>query len=103
MGAVAYLGKAIVPSVLSQSILSLMKSEEGRSAFAGTSRSSTYERVAELGARHLEILDLLLFGCSNQEISTATGLSLGTVKNYVSIILLALDVKSRSHLISLFR
>ncbi len=49
--------------------------------------------MAELGPRHLEILELVLAGCSNQEISTATGLSLGTIKNYVSTILLALDVQ----------
>jgi len=48
-------------------------------------------------------LELILSGCTNQEISRETHLSLGTVKNYVSTILLALDVKSRSHLISLFR
>jgi DNA-binding NarL/FixJ family response regulator len=30
-------------------------------------------------------------------------LSLGTVKNYVSSLLLALDVKSRAHMVSLFR
>ena len=59
------------------------------------------ERVAELGPP-TEMPNLAV-GCSNQEISTATGLSLGTIKNYVSTILLALDVKSRSHLISLFR
>lgn len=103
LGAVAYLAKATLPTILSQSILALMSAGSGGPAVTGPSRSSNYERVAELGARHLEILDHLLFGCSNQEISTATGLSLGTVKNYVSIILLALDVKSRSHLISLFR
>lgn len=45
----------------------------------------------------------MLSGCTNQEISSATTLSLGTVKNYVSSLLLALDVRSRSHLISLFR
>ena len=50
----------------------------------------------------LQILELILEGCSNQEISKATELSLGTVKNYVSAILLALDVESRAHLISLF-
>ena len=65
--------------------------------------ASSYDRVAELGARPREILELVLSGCTNQEISNATRLSLGTVKNYVSTILLALDVKSRSHLISLFR
>jgi NarL family two-component system response regulator LiaR len=61
-----------------------------------------YDRVAELGPRHLQIIELILEGCSNQEISKVTELSLGTVKNYVSAILLALDVDSRSHLISLF-
>ena len=71
--------------------------------FPGLTRSASYDLVAELGPRQLEILDLVLFGCTNQEISAATKLSLGTVKNYVSVILLALDVKSRSHLISLFR
>jgi NarL family two-component system response regulator LiaR len=65
--------------------------------------SAMFDRVAELGPRHLEILELVLSGCANQEICNATRLSLGTVKNYVSSLLLALDVTSRSHLISLFR
>jgi NarL family two-component system response regulator LiaR len=65
--------------------------------------SAMYDRVSELGPRHLEILELILSGCTNQEISSSTRLSLGTVKNYVSSLLLALDVRSRSHLISLFR
>ena len=65
--------------------------------------SAIYDRVSELGPRHLEILELVLSGCTNQEISNSTQLSLGTVKNYVSSLLLALDVRSRSHLISLFR
>lgn len=106
LGAVAYIAKAYEPAAMSQMIVALLRSEPGASGlsgFPGLTRSASYDRVAELGQRHLEILDLVLFGCSNQEISTATHLSLGTVKNYVSIILLALDVKSRSHLISLFR
>jgi DNA-binding NarL/FixJ family response regulator len=65
--------------------------------------SALYDRVADFGSRHLEVLELVLSGCTNQEISSATRLSLGTVKNYVSSLLLALDVKSRAHLISLFR
>ena len=66
-------------------------------------RREHYDRVAELGPRHLEILEMVLSGCTNQEISDSMGLALGTVKNYVSSLLLALDVKSRSHLVSLFR
>jgi DNA-binding NarL/FixJ family response regulator len=105
LGAVAYIGKGNDPAALSKMILTLLRSDAGigLAGFPGLTRNASWDRVAELGARHLEILDLVLFGCSNQEISNATGLSLGTVKNYVSIILLALDVKSRSHLISLFR
>jgi DNA-binding NarL/FixJ family response regulator len=109
LGASAYIAKASEPSAMSGAVMNLLgggssKEHSPRSGcFPSAARSSNYDRVAELGSRHLEILDLLLFGCSNQEISNSTGLSLGTVKNYVSTILLALDVKSRSHLISLFR
>jgi DNA-binding NarL/FixJ family response regulator len=111
LGAVGYLPKAQAPRVTCASILGLLNPTETVVAVAPASLSSalrfpsaaTYDRIAELGPRHLEILELILSGCSNQEISTATRLSLGTVKNYVSTILLALDVKSRSHLISLFR
>ena len=111
LGAVGYLPKAQAPRITCASILGLLNLTENVAAAAPAALSSalrfpsaaTYDRIAELGPRHLEILELILSGCSNQEISTATRLSLGTVKNYVSTILLALDVKSRSHLISLFR
>ncbi len=114
LGAVGYLPKAYSPSLTRSSIVGLLTeysyaaavaAPAGASAvrFPRAPSASSYYRVAELGPRHLEILELVLSGCSNQEISNSTKLSLGTVKNYVSTILLALDVKSRSHLISLFR
>jgi len=114
LGAVGYVTKGQAPGSMCDIVLSLLSATpgagNGHGAHHGASArfprfpsSSRYDRVAELGPRHLEILELVLSGCSNQEISTATGLSLGTIKNYVSTILLALDVKSRSHLISLFR
>lgn len=111
LGAVGYLPKAQSPTLTCASILGLLDLGENPATTVPAALTSplrfpsaaTYDRIAELGPRHLEILELILSGCSNQEISTATRLSLGTVKNYVSTILLALDVKSRSHLISLFR
>ena len=106
LGAVAYIAKSTEPAIISQMIVALLRSEaagSGMAGFPGLTRSAGYDLVAELGPRQLEILDLVLFGCTNQEISAATHLSIGTVKNYVSVVLLALDVKSRSHLISLFR
>lgn len=105
LGAVGYITKGQAPRAMCDTVMGLLATAQGNGSggFPRFPSSSRYDRVAELGPRHLEILELVLSGCSNQEISTATGLSLGTIKNYVSTILLALDVKSRSHLISLFR
>ena len=112
MGAMGYVPKTGTPENTRARLSQLIRqAKEGRAAApAGRLPDASnfptvapYDRIAELGPRHLEILELVLSGCSNQEISNATSLSLGTVKNYVSTILLALDVKSRSHLISLFR
>ena len=111
LGAVAYVGKGAMTSETKGTLLALLApAGSGALAPVGTQalfprlpRTAMYDRVAELGPRHLEILELVLSGCTNQEISQSTHLSLGTVKNYVSSLLLALDVRSRSHLISLFR
>lgn len=108
MGAIGYLLKSWTPERLKDAMQSLLRPAAGPASTTLASRfpklagSSHYDRVAELGPRHLQILELILEGCSNQEISKSTALTLGTVKNYVSAILLALDVGSRSHLISLF-
>jgi DNA-binding NarL/FixJ family response regulator len=56
-----------------------------------------------LNATQLRVLELMLAGMSNHQISGECALALGTVKNTVSSIFLAFDVKSRAHLISLFR
>ena len=107
MGAVGYLLKSWTPERIKEALTSLLRppataASAAAQRFPRLAGSAHYDRVAELGPRHLQILELILEGCSNQEISKATELTLGTVKNYVSAILLALDVDSRSHLISLF-
>lgn len=112
LGAVGYVPKGAVTAEMSEMLSALLWPQGGpqsrsfassRALFPGFPPSAMYDRVAELGPRHLEILDMVLSGCTNQEISDSMGLALGTVKNYVSSLLLALDVKSRSHLVSLFR
>lgn len=60
-------------------------------------------RTSMLNSTQLQVLELLLAGMSNQEIAAECQLALGTVKNAVSSIYLAMDVQSRSHLLSLFR
>jgi DNA-binding NarL/FixJ family response regulator len=111
LGAAGYVCKGTLSTQMREMLIALLWPDGppgGRGAGSGAlfSRmptSAMYDRVSELGPRHLEILELVLSGCTNQEISSSTQLSLGTVKNYVSSLLLALDVRSRSHLISLFR
>jgi DNA-binding NarL/FixJ family response regulator len=61
------------------------------------------ERAATLNPTQLRVLELVLEGMSNQEIAVELKLALGTVKNTVSSVMLALDVHSRSHLMSVFR
>ncbi len=105
MGAVGYLLKSWTPERLKEALKALLQAPAAATLaqrFPRLAGSSHYDRVAELGPRHLQILELILEGLSNQEIAKETDLSLGTVKNYVSAILLALDVESRSHLMSLF-
>lgn len=112
LGAVGYVPKGAVADEMRATLSALLWPQGGpqtqgyalsSALFPRFPSSAMYDRVAELGPRHLEILDLVLSGCTNQEISNAMGLSLGTIKNYVSSLLLALDVKSRSHMVSLFR
>ena len=112
LGASGYVAKSTLLTQLRETLATLLwpggvpdhRSPAVRSSlFPRFPSTAMFDRVAELGPRHLEILELVLSGCANQEICNATGLSLGTVKNYVSSLLLALDVTSRSHLISLFR
>lgn len=112
LGAMGYVCKGTLPIQMRDTLIALLwpngapgshNPGAAGALFPRMPKSAMYDRVSELGPRHLEILELVLSGCTNQEISSATQLSLGTVKNYVSSLLLALDVRSRSHLISLFR
>jgi DNA-binding NarL/FixJ family response regulator len=56
-----------------------------------------------LNLTQIRVLELVLAGLNNKEIAAESKLALGTVKNTVSSIMLALEVDSRSHLISMFR
>jgi DNA-binding NarL/FixJ family response regulator len=112
LGAIGYVSKTAASAEVRELLSALLwpqgnpqvrRLAPAQALFPRFPSSAMYDRVAELGPRHLEILEMVLSGCTNQEISDSMGLALGTVKNYVSSLLLALDVKSRSHLFSLFR
>lgn len=62
------------------------------------------ERAAQaLSPRHVPVFELILEGKNNREIAQLVKLSEGTVKNYVSTILLRLGMRSRAQLISNLR
>lgn len=111
LGAVAYIPKSVAGCEMRDALSALLWPPgvhsrgfaPGNALFPRFPPSAMYDRVAELGPQHIELLELVLSGLSNQEISNTMHLALGTVKNYVSSLLLALDVKSRSHMVSLFR
>lgn len=88
------------PAPLEPQVSPYLSAGESRHASAGLPLSA---RAAVLNATQLQVLELLLAGMSNQEIAAECQLALGTVKNAVSSIYLAMDVQSRSHLLSLFR
>jgi len=112
LGAVGYVAKGAAATEMRETLSALLRPAapalrhgglHDSALFPRFPASAMYDRVTEFGPRHLEILELVLSGCTNQEISSSMHLSLGTVKNYVSSLLLAMDVKSRSHMVSLFR
>jgi DNA-binding NarL/FixJ family response regulator len=60
-------------------------------------------RRSTLTPQQSVVLDMVVQGLSNKEIAQRTGLSHGTVRNYVSELLLSLNVVNRAQLITLFR
>jgi DNA-binding NarL/FixJ family response regulator len=108
LGAEKFLPKGSDPAVLTATLADLV--EPGKygkpvrdvHASNGGSRRGSPSAAASLSPREIEILNLVLQGKTNQEIVGATGLKLGTVKNYISGLFVVFGVPSRSKLVSLF-
>lgn len=76
----------------------------GPAGAAATPRADTHKPQASmrLSSRQIQVLELLLSGLDNTAIALETGLALGSVKNCVSAIFLAFNVRSRAELTRLF-
>ncbi|MEI7771619.1 MAG: response regulator transcription factor, partial [Chloroflexales bacterium] len=61
-----------------------------------SARPQQRERAELLTERERSILHMLALGSTNQEISDALAISVGTVKNHISSILGKLDVRDRT-------
>jgi DNA-binding NarL/FixJ family response regulator len=118
MGAVGFVPKSSAPDTtlrLVESLLGGFRPQAQPLTYSGNTQAAVHTahmpvqgqalqaRAATLNPTQHRVLELVLAGMSNQEIASECKLALGTVKNTVSAIMLSLDVRSRSHLISVFR
>jgi DNA-binding NarL/FixJ family response regulator len=105
-GADGYLLKDILPETLFQHLRGLMGGETPISRamtgklfrqLAQRSRPIAQpEAMALLSARECEVLEHVVYGCSNQEIAQELGIAHNTVKNHLRSILAKLGVRNRA-------
>ena len=92
-GADGYISKGMAPSEMLSSIERVLK---GKKSFPNGISFDLEESSIKLSKRHISVLECLVRGDSNREISTKLHLSEGTVKQYVSTILCYLAVDNRT-------
>jgi DNA-binding NarL/FixJ family response regulator len=106
LGAVCHLETGQPPWALMDRVLALLgfgggtsacdRDRDRRPAFMRLPHSAQ-ARVAALGPRYCEILDLVLLGCPDRDVAAATGLPLCSVRNCLSILhLLVPDLRWHS-------
>lgn len=98
-------GERYVPAALYASLVSRETIDQERRTMPDpqtpTGGAGELEHLRQqLTPRLSEVLELIVQGRSNKEISTRLGLSLGTVKNYVSTIFERLDLPNRTRTIN---
>jgi DNA-binding NarL/FixJ family response regulator len=94
---------AVMTATLSELVEPMFVKPRREAAAAGApARRGSQSSSTALSPREVEILNLVLQGKTNQEIVGATGLKLGTIKNYISGLFVVFGVPSRSKLVSLF-
>lgn len=93
----------IVSTGYREKLLSLLGGthEEGAShSAAAATRPGTHSLSEPLSERELEVLRLIITGCSNREIADRLVIAVSTVKWYINVIYGKLQVESRTKAIA---
>lgn len=110
-GAVGYFCKTGDTDDLKGLLDAIERAATGAHGATGEARATPGDALARsrglrpgirLSDRQVQVLELILGGLDNQAIATETGLALGSVKNCVSTVFLAFNVRSRAELLGLF-
>jgi DNA-binding NarL/FixJ family response regulator len=92
-------GEAVVAPRVTRRLLESYVHHLPVSGAAGGARSESSERLAQLTARELEVLELVARGLSNAEIAETFVLSEATVKTHVGRILSKLELRDRVQIV----
>jgi two-component system, LuxR family, response regulator FixJ len=101
-GALQFLVKPVSRSALLDAVAQGLEQEVKRSA-ERKRRHARDGRLARLAPREREVLDLLLAGYGNTEVSKMLVISYATAKQYKGNIMMKLDVETMAELIELMR
>jgi DNA-binding NarL/FixJ family response regulator len=108
-GARGYLLKDADPDAIVRAVLAVHAGQVifdqgiASQVIASTSKPRSERPFPSLTDRELEILDKMSRGLRNEAIATRTGLSIKTVQNNVSTILLKLGASDRAHAVAIAR
>ncbi len=103
LGAMGFVPKSAAPLLTLRLIESLLHHTDHAAQPVTHTPPVPISLADTLNPTQLRVLELVLAGMSNQQIASECLLAIGTVKNAMSSIMLALNVDSRSHLISVFK
>ncbi|KGF13256.1 LuxR family transcriptional regulator [Peptostreptococcus sp. MV1] len=78
--------------------ISILDNQANDKAKDSPDRDKKYSLIKLLSEREIDILELIADGLSNKEIANRLYLSEGTIRNYISSILVKLDLRDRTQL-----
>ncbi|KMK78173.1 response regulator [Alkalihalobacillus pseudalcaliphilus] len=91
----AYEGQVILPNQIAQKLAKRIKSADSITHSRPFNEKELQAKGIYFSKREMEVVHLLMTGCSNKKIAETLFISEGTVKNYISEIYKKIDINDR--------